>query len=78
VLVAVSLMFGETARPAAASAWTGYVDAFTNLTRVVTDRRLRPFHLSSFILYPALFGFFRVYPMHLVDEFGLDVGEVSK
>lgn len=78
VLVAVSLGFRETARPAAASAGTGYLHAFTSLTRVVTDRRLRPFYLSNFILYLALFGFFRVYPMYLVDEFGLDVGEVSE
>jgi MFS family permease len=76
VLVTVALSFRETARPAAAR--PSYLDAFTNLARVVTDARLRPLYLVNFILYLALFGFFRVYPMYLVDEFGLDVGEVSE
>jgi MFS family permease len=76
VLVTVALSFRETARPAAAR--PSYLDAFNNLARVVTDARLRPLYLVNFILYLALFGFFRVYPMYLVDEFGLDVGEVSE
>jgi MFS family permease len=78
VLAGVALWFRETARPVAAAARPGYVEAFTNLARVVTDRRLRPLYLVNFVLYLALFGFFRVYPMYLVDEFGLDVGEVSE
>jgi DHA1 family tetracycline resistance protein-like MFS transporter len=77
VLGAVAVWFRETARPATA-ARPGYAEAFTNLARVVSDRRLRPLYLVNFILYLALFGFFRVYPMYLVDEFGLDVGEVSE
>jgi MFS family permease len=76
VLLAVAVWFRETARPAGPR--PGYLEAFTNLARVVTDRRLRPLYLVNFILYLALFGFFRVYPMYLVDEFGLDVGEVSE
>jgi DHA1 family tetracycline resistance protein-like MFS transporter len=52
--------------------------AFTNLARVVTDRRLRPLYLVNFVLYLAIFGFFRAYPMYLVDEFGMGVGEVSE
>jgi MFS family permease len=76
VLLAVAVSFRETARPAAAR--PGYLDAITNLARVVSDLDLRPFYLVNFILYLALFGFFRVYPMYLVDEFGLDVGEVSE
>lgn len=78
VLVGVALWFRETAMPVAAAARPGYVEAFTNLARVVTDRRLRPLYLVNFVLYLALFGFFRAYPMYLVDEFGLDVGEVSE
>jgi MFS family permease len=77
VLGAVALWFRETARPVTA-AKPGYAEAFTNLARIVTDRRLRPLYLVNFILYLALFGFFRAYPMYLVDEFGLDVGEVSE
>jgi DHA1 family tetracycline resistance protein-like MFS transporter len=56
----------------------GYLDAFANLSRIVTDRRLRPLYLVNFTLYLAIFGFFRVYPMYLVDEFHLGVGKVSE
>jgi MFS family permease len=76
VLLGVGLSFRETARPVATP--PGYTDAFTNLARVFTDRRLRPIYRVNFVLYLALFGFFRVYPMYLVDEFGLDVGEVAE
>jgi DHA1 family tetracycline resistance protein-like MFS transporter len=76
VLVVVSVTFRETARPVAAA--PGYADAFTNLARVFTDERLRPIYRVNFVLYLALFGFFRVYPMYIVDEFGLDVGEVAE
>jgi MFS family permease len=54
------------------------LEAFTNLARVVTDRRLRPLYLVNFVLYLAIFGFFRVYPMYLVDEFHMGVGRVSE
>ena len=52
--------------------------SFTNLTRVFTDRRLRPLYLVNFVLYLSIFGFFRVYPMYLVDEFHMGVGRVSE
>jgi MFS family permease len=55
-----------------------YLESFTNLARVVTDRRLRPLYLVNFVLYVAIFGFFRVYPMYLVDEFHMGVGQVSE
>ena len=41
----------------------------------MTDRRLRPLYLVNFVLYLAIFGFFRVYPMYLVDEFHMGVGQ---
>ena len=52
--------------------------SFTNLTRVFTDGRLRPLYLVNFVLYLSIFGFFRVYPMYLVDEFHMGVGRVSE
>lgn len=76
VLLAIFAWFGETHHPEAERA--GCLDAFTNLTRVFTDRRLRPLYLVNFLLYLAIFGFFRVYPMYLVDEFKLGVGKVSE
>ena len=55
-----------------------WLDASTNLARIVTDNRLRPLYLINFTLYLAIFGFFRVYPMYLVDEFHLAVGRVIR
>ena len=76
VLISIVAWFPETHPRARGQA--GYLDAFTNLARVVTDRQLRPLYLINFILYLAMFGFFRVYPMYLVDEFHLGVGQVSQ
>jgi MFS family permease len=55
-----------------------YLESFANLARVFTDRRLRPLYLINFVLYLSIFGFFRVYPMYLVDEFHMGVGKVSE
>jgi MFS family permease len=45
---------------------------------VVTDHGLRPLYLVNLVLYLSIFGFFRVYPMYLVDEFHLGVSRVSE
>ena len=76
VLLAIVARFPETHR--ATEDAGRYLDAFTNLARIVTDRRLRPLYLINFVLYLAIFGFFRVYPMYLVDQFHLGVGSVSE
>lgn len=65
VLFGVMRWFRETHRPSVEQ--SRYLEAFTNLARVITDRRLRPLYLLNFVLYLAIFGFFRVYPMYLVD-----------
>ena len=54
------------------------LESFANLARVFTDRRLRPLYLVNFVLYLSIFGFFRVYPMYLVDKFHMGVGTVSE
>jgi MFS family permease len=74
--VAVFKWFGETHQGTGEKGH--YLESFTNLARVVTDRTLRPLYLINFVLYLAVFGFFRVYPMYLVDEFHMGVGEVSE
>lgn len=74
--IAVFAWFGETHQGTGEKGH--YLESFTNLARVVTDRRLRPLYLINFVLYLAIFGFFRVYPMYLVDEFHMGVGEVSE
>jgi MFS family permease len=55
-----------------------YFEAFTNLAGVFTDRRIRLLYLINFLLYLAIFGFFRCYPMYLVDEFHLGVSRESE
>jgi MFS family permease len=55
-----------------------YFEAFTNLTSVFTDRRIQVLYLINFLLYLAIFGFFRCYPMYLVDEFHLGVSHESE
>jgi predicted MFS family arabinose efflux permease len=76
ILVLTWLTFRETSSrpPGAAVAWTR---AFANLQTVVRPGRLRRLYLSNFVLYLAIFGFFRVYPMYLVDRFHMDVSRES-
>src|SRR6202042_2907129 len=39
--------------------------------------RLRRLYLANFVLYLAIFGFFRVYPMYLVNRFHMTVSRES-
>ena len=76
--VAAALTFHETrirdeSRPAPA-----WLSSFLSLGTIVADRTLRRYYLANALLYLAIFGFFRSYPMYLVSRFDLDVGEVSK
>jgi MFS family permease len=73
----VAMVFRETHAPDR-SAPIRWLDALTSLRGVVTRRDLRAFYLANFLLYLAIFGFFRVYPMYLVDEFGLGVSAESE
>ena len=43
-----------------------------------TDRRVRLLFLVNFLLYLAIFGFFRSYPLYLVDVFALGVSAESE
>ena len=83
VLLALTLAwtataFRETRTVTASAAPVGYTAAFTSLRAVFTDRRLRLLYGVNFLLYLAIFGFFRCYPMYLVDEFHLNVSRVSE
>jgi MFS family permease len=75
-LLGVALLFSESHRPSHSEAG-GYLKSFTNLAKVITDRRVRPLYLVNFLLYLAIFGFFRVYPMYLVRVFHLGVARES-
>ena len=69
--------FRETGPPERRQA-IGSLAAFTTLAGVVTDRRVRSLYLVNFLLYLAIFGFFRCYPMYLVDEFHLGLSRESE
>lgn len=75
--VAVLVSFRETRTPARAAEGS-LLSAFANLARVVSDRRLRVFYLANFLLYLATYGFFRSYPMYMVDEFDLGISRESE
>jgi MFS family permease len=76
-LVAVALFFRETHRP---STTTGvdFAASFYNIFAVFRPTRIRILYLANFAFYLGIFGFFRCYPMYLVDEFHLDVSKVSE
>jgi DHA1 family tetracycline resistance protein-like MFS transporter len=75
--VAVFATFRET-RTREPAANEGLLSAFGNLANVVLDKRLRAFYLVNFLLYLATYGFFRSYPMYMVDEFDLGISRESE
>lgn len=69
--------FKET-RPKEKRNQVSYSQAFTNLLRIFKPGRLRIIYLVNFLIYLAIFGFFRAFPMYLVEHFGMDVTELAK
>jgi MFS family permease len=69
-------IFKET-RPQELRREVGYLEAFTNLATVFTSRRLRVIYFINFLIYFSIFGFFRSFPMYLVEEYGMGVSEVA-
>ena len=69
-------VFRET-HPLESRRTVSYTEAFTGLLRIFDPGRTRIIFLVNFLVYFAVFGFFRSYPMYLVDEFGMDVEQVS-
>ncbi len=76
-LAGTALFFRET-HPASMRQPVPLLRAFTNLSGVITNVRLRKIYWLNFLFYLAIFGFFRCYPMYLVDEFHLGVSRVSE
>jgi DHA1 family tetracycline resistance protein-like MFS transporter len=74
---ATFLAFRET-NPPERRRQVSYAEAFTNLLGVARDRRIRSLYLVNFLFYLAIFGFFRCYPMYVVDEFHLGVSRESE
>jgi MFS family permease len=52
--------------------------AVRNVGAAFARGRLRPIFVANFALYLAIFGFFRVYPMYLVDHFGMGISRESE
>ena len=76
-LVFTATHFRETHRPDP-STRLGLGRAFANVGAAFAPGPLRPLFLGNFVLYLAIFGFFRVYPMYLVDHFGMGVSRESE
>jgi DHA1 family tetracycline resistance protein-like MFS transporter len=72
-----ALHFRETHAPSAAAP-IGFGRAFANLGAAFAPGRLRPLFLANFVLYLAIFGFFRVYPIYLVGHFGMGISRESE
>jgi DHA1 family tetracycline resistance protein-like MFS transporter len=70
-------VFKET-RPKEKRTEVSYTQAFTNLLRVFRPGRLRIIYLVNFLIYLSIFGFFRAFPMYLVEHFGMDVTTLAK
>jgi len=68
--------FAET-RPKEKRTKVSYTAAFTNLLRIFKPGKLRIIYLANFLIYLAIFGFFRAFPMYLVEHYDMDVAELS-
>jgi MFS family permease len=75
-LVWIQLSFHETKTKKETQ--IDYKDAFVSLFTVFTSKKLRLLYLINFLLYFSIFGFFRCYPMYIVDAFRVDVSTLSE
>lgn len=55
----------------------GYFESFTSLLSVFKPSVIRPIFFINFLIYLAIFGFFRSYPMYLVDKYNFSVSTLS-
>jgi MFS family permease len=76
-LGAVALFFRETHQVGTGVA-VNLAAALQNLHTVFQPGRIRMLYFVNFAFYLGIFGFFRCYPMYIVDEFHLDVSSVSE
>jgi MFS transporter, DHA1 family, tetracycline resistance protein len=76
-LTLTAVAFRETHAPDPAAP-LGFGVAARNVGAAFARGRLRPIFAANFALYLAIFGFFRVYPMYLVDHFGMGVSRESE
>ena len=82
ILVAVSLVcslliFRETL-PVEKRVFGTFSRSIGNLAMIFTERDIRSLYFANFLLYLAIFGFFRCYPMFIVDVFRMDINTESE
>ncbi|MDN3504307.1 MAG: MFS transporter [Rhabdochlamydiaceae bacterium] len=46
-----------------------WVSALTNLTTIFTDKAVRKFYMVNFLAYIAIFGYFRLFPLYVADQY---------
>ena len=76
VLALTATTFHETSTHRSSQA-VSLTAAFKSLTAAFLPGRLRALFVANFVLYLAIFGFFRVYPMYLVNRFHMTVARES-
>lgn len=82
VLLILTMIFTFTAfketRPKEKRTKVNYTQAFTNLLRIFNPGKLRIIYLVNFFIYLSIFGFFRAFPMYLVEHYDMDVTQLAK
>ncbi|WED42868.1 MFS transporter [Legionella cardiaca] len=78
VLIWIFFNFRETLSSNILQEKIAYKKLITNFSIIFTAKNLRFLFFINFLLYLAIFGFFRCYPMYLVDEFHMQVGQLSQ
>ena len=76
VLAFTAVEFRETSSHASADP-IRLTRAFASLAATIRPGRLRRLYITNFVLYLAIFGFFRVYPMYLINRFHMTVSRES-
>jgi MFS family permease len=76
VFALTARLFSETAVPRG-DGGVRLTHAFASLADAFRAGGLRRLYLANFVLYLAIFGFFRVYPMYLVNRFHMTVSRES-
>jgi DHA1 family tetracycline resistance protein-like MFS transporter len=76
ILTVTLVAFRETS-VASSAAQVRLTQAFAGLRDAGRAGPLRPLYAANFVLYLAVFGFFRVYPMYLINRFHMSVARES-
>ena len=70
-LIWTAITFKETHEKDDSTEKIPYLAAFTNLFSIFTAKNIKIYYLSNFLIYLAIFGYLRCYPMYLTREYQL-------